>query len=343
MNTSDPHIKSFLIFGSGSAGRRHALTLRELFPSSLIQIVKRSPSLQPTQQLIDADIHIISDPQSALLQRPQLVVVASPATFHRDDVLLALPHCQKVLIEKPLSHNLASASLLLQALQRSPASIHIGYHLRFSETPLALLALSSDTNLGSLQSASFGYGQHLSLWRANVDPSQSVTARADLGGGVLLEWSHEIDAIDMLVGTIASVNSAEIVADSAIADGLVDTKVDVKMTSTSGVDLSLHLNMHDETPWRTWRLNFRNASLEANLLSGEIHRIDHKNSKTKIFQASKDERGNAAKSQTMSFLSSDMASSNLAQGHSVMKTIDAIRSAAETKQSIMIAAHYGSM
>ena len=51
--------KHFVVFGSGSAGRRHARALRRLFPEARIQIVKRSSSSQPTQQLDGEEIEIV--------------------------------------------------------------------------------------------------------------------------------------------------------------------------------------------------------------------------------------------------------------------------------------------
>lgn len=94
-------IKHFVVFGSGSAGRRHARALRRLFPDARIQIVKRSSSLQPTQQLEGEGIEIVSEPNAALGLHPNLVVIASPATMHAGDLQSALPYCQRILLEKP--------------------------------------------------------------------------------------------------------------------------------------------------------------------------------------------------------------------------------------------------
>ena len=102
--------KHFVVFGSGSAGRRHARALRSLFPEARIQIVKRSSSLQPTQQIDSEGIEIVNEPHAALGLRPDLVVIASPATMHAGDLQSALQYCQKILLEKPLAHTLGTAS-----------------------------------------------------------------------------------------------------------------------------------------------------------------------------------------------------------------------------------------
>ena len=46
-------------------------------------------------------------------------------------------------------------------------------------------------------------GQYLPEWRKNTDYRKGVSARQDLGGGVLLELSHEIDYIQWIFGEIA--------------------------------------------------------------------------------------------------------------------------------------------
>ena len=126
--------KHFVIFGSGSAGRRHARALRRLYPEARIQIIKRSSSLQPTQQLDGEDIEIVNEPNAVLGLRPDLVVIASPATMHAGDLQSTLPYCQKILLEKPLAHNLADANLTLDTLHKSSSAALVGYHLRFSQT-----------------------------------------------------------------------------------------------------------------------------------------------------------------------------------------------------------------
>ena len=336
-------IKHVVVFGSGSAGRRHARALRRLFPEARIQIVKRSSSSQPTQQLDGEEIEIVNELIAALSLGPDLVVIASPATMHARDLQSALPYCQKILLEKPLAHNLADANLILDTLHKFPSSVLVGYHLRFSETPLKLLELCSDASLGDLRSASFGYGQHLSLWRKDVDFRSSVTARSDLGGGVLLELSHEIDAIDMLVGKIASIENAQISTDASITDGIVDTSVDAQLVTNSGLKVSLHLDMTSTTPWRSWELQFSNGGLRANLLSGEIFRVNSDKSEELVFNASDDERDSAARSQISSFTAEGHLGGNLEQSHFVIRIIDAIRYSAETHASVVVDQDYGSM
>jgi hypothetical protein len=96
-------------------------------------------------------------------------------------------------------------------------------------------------------------------------------------------------------------------------------------------------------PWRSWQIRFAKGSLKANLLTGEIFRVDLDGVERLVFKASDDERDSAARSQISSFMSVNHSSSNLKQSHFVMMTIDAIRRSANTKESVVIVRDYGSM
>ena len=55
--------------------------------------------------------------------------------------------------------------------------------------------------IGKLVEADFYCGSWLPDWRPNLDYRESVSSQRALGGGVLLELSHEIDMAQYLLGT----------------------------------------------------------------------------------------------------------------------------------------------
>ena len=65
-------------------------------------------------------------------------------------------------------------------------------------SPINLLA----KKLGDLVEADFYCGSWLPDWRIGLDYRKSVSARKNLGGGVLLELSHEIDLAQWLLGSL---------------------------------------------------------------------------------------------------------------------------------------------
>ena len=54
--------------------------------------------------------------------------------------------------------------------------------------------------LGKIFSVRCEVGQNLMYWRKDRDYRSSVTANRNLGGGVLLELSHELDYLSWIFG-----------------------------------------------------------------------------------------------------------------------------------------------
>lgn len=78
-------------------------------------------------------------------------------------------------------------------------------------------------SIGALLSIQAEYGQYLPAWRPSRDYRETYTARAALGGGILLDASHEIDYVRFLAG--------EMIAVYASVAKLSDLEIDVEDTA----------------------------------------------------------------------------------------------------------------
>nr|WP_305891688.1 Gfo/Idh/MocA family oxidoreductase [Methylomonas sp. WSC-6] len=61
--------------------------------------------------------------------------------------------------------------------------------------------------IGKVLSVRCEIGQYLPAWRPDSDYRQSVSARRELGGGALLELSHELDYLRWIFGEVDWVNA----------------------------------------------------------------------------------------------------------------------------------------
>lgn len=333
-------MNSFLVIGSGSAGRRHALCLRKLYPSARITMVKRSTSFQPLEQLSDSDIAIVPSLKAGISVRPEFVVIASPATMHLNDLDELSHACDKFLLEKPIASSAVDGHRIQKIESERNLNIRVGHHLRFSETPQKFHELISTNPNGEILSLSLSYGQHLRYWRPLVSAQDSVTARRDLGGGVLRELSHEIDAMSFLLGRPSCVNSAQISFNGVETDGRVETGVDALLSSGERM-IGLHLDMTSETPMRHWDANFADFSLRADLLAGAVYTHTQGKNLELIYQAGPKERDRAALALLSNAITgipaSPMGSCDVTQGVHVLNTIEAIEESAISDSSIVIA------
>ncbi|NCZ92665.1 MAG: hypothetical protein EBZ00_01625 [Actinobacteria bacterium] len=331
---------SFLVIGSGSAGRRHALCIRALFPNARIALVKRSNSIQPLDLIRSSNIDILTSLNDGIATQPSFVAIASAATLHHTDLEQLSRSCSTFMLEKPIAVNSKDGHEIRKlAVQRS-LRITVGHHLRFSDTPLRLHAEIRRQGKNSLTSVSLAYGQHLRHWRPGVSADNSVTARKDLGGGVLRELSHEIDAISYLATRPQVVQESQLSFDGAPTDGRVETGADFTL-SGSGIQSRIHLDMTTDVPYRHWDAVFPTFTIRADLLAGSVIKILNDGSTEVLYIAEPGERDRAARSLLAFAITgehdSPIGSCDVAQGVHILNTIEAIEKSAMSGKPVGIA------
>lgn len=192
----------FVIASLGSIGQRHLRNLRTLRPNARITALRRSDSNPVDCNECDGEVVSI---EAALAFRPDGVILAGPAPTH---VALAQAFVEQgipVFIEKPLSHDMAGLDELAEASHRYTVPVMVGYNLRFNASLNAVRTELLAGTIGDILAVRAEVGQYLPDWRPNADYRQSVSARKALGGGPLLELSHEIDYLYWLFGLPARV------------------------------------------------------------------------------------------------------------------------------------------
>jgi predicted dehydrogenase len=141
--------------------------------------------------------------------------------MHLADLDQLSNYCTTFLLEKPIAASASDGQRVHDLVTAKGLRVTVGHHLRFSDTPLAFMGCLKKQDRSVPNSISLSYGQHLRHWRPGVSADQSVTARKDLGGGVLRELSHEIDAVNFLAGRPAVVQDSQLSYDGAPTDGRV--------------------------------------------------------------------------------------------------------------------------
>ena len=69
----------------------------------------------------------------------------------------------------------------------------VGYNLRYMKSLIKFREILSKKKIGKILSVRSEVGSYLPSWRKDTDYKKSVSAKKKLGGGVLLELSHDID------------------------------------------------------------------------------------------------------------------------------------------------------
>jgi predicted dehydrogenase len=188
-----------VIVGKGSAGKRHARIVAEHIPDVELLHVGARDFINGNLMLEDL---LDFKGRSGL----SFAIVASPAPTHHDIALPFLNRGIPVLIEKPLASNVADARGIVAAAAKSGALVKVGYVMREYEDFARVEQLLTKNVIGKPYFGRFDVGQYLPDWRPAEDYRATVSAQAALGGGVLLELSHEIDLALKLFGCPSEVS-----------------------------------------------------------------------------------------------------------------------------------------
>jgi predicted dehydrogenase len=192
-----------LIAGIGSIGKRHLKIVRESLPDATIMVLRHKHPAEPVEF---ADF-CTSSVEDVIKFRPELAVLANPATFHADLARALLGVGCRLLIEKPLAADVEQAQAIVRDAQEVGIACQVGYNLRFMPSLIEFRRILRSEFVGEILSVRCEVGQHLAGWRPGVDYRQCVSARRELGGGVLLELSHELDYLGWIFGPIEWVNA----------------------------------------------------------------------------------------------------------------------------------------
>ena len=197
-------VERVLIVGLGSIGQRHLRLAREMLPGALIMVLRHRPS-EEIPEFADACCSSIDD---ALAFVPNIAVIASPSAMH---AAMALPLAEAgvhLLIEKPLDASAEAAVPLVRSVADRGVACLIGYNLRFLPSLGAFREFVHSGRIGRVLSVRCDIGQYLPSWRPGNDYRAGVSASRELGGGAVLELSHEIDYLRWIFGEIAWVKAA---------------------------------------------------------------------------------------------------------------------------------------
>jgi predicted dehydrogenase len=148
----------------------------------------------------------------------------------------------------------------------------VGYNLRFN-LPLQLLRQALlEGRIGRPLAVRAEVGQYLPEWRPG-DYRRGVSARKDLGGGVTLELSHELDYMRWLLGEVTAV--------SAQIGRLSDLEIDVEDTAeviclfANGALGSIHLDMVQRPAVRTCRVIGTEGTISWDALEPSVRLFSH--------------------------------------------------------------------
>lgn len=189
-------IERVLIVGLGSIGKRHLRLARGLMPDADIRVLRH----QNINEVHEYSNGSFTNLDEAVAFTPQIAVIAVPASFHVSTSQALAENGVHLLVEKPLSSSLIGVSHLLKTCSDKSLVLQIGYNLRFLPSLQRYKDLLDQGIIGNIFSVRCEVGQYLPTWRPDTDYRKCVSARSEMGGGALMELSHELDYLRWIFG-----------------------------------------------------------------------------------------------------------------------------------------------
>jgi predicted dehydrogenase len=323
-----------LVVGSGSIARRHLANFRRLLPNTEVGCASASG-----RELADGETVATTQLPSlaaALAWAPDLAVVASPAPLHLDHACLLLEAGVPVLIEKPLSDSMERVHRAAPLLARYRARIEVAYNLRFLSSAQQMKALIDAGRVGRILGLRVEAGQYLPDWRPQSDYRRQVSANQSLGGGVLLELSHELDYLTWLFGRFDRVFC--IAANSRQLEIDVEDHADI-LLSRDGLTAQVHLDFLQRRASRGCKVIGATGTLHWDLIANRITLCDPVGEEV-LFSDPSVDRNDMYVEQLRGFI--EVAAGRAApritldDGLAVLGMIDAMRESAATGRQVAL-------
>ncbi|MCL1057799.1 Gfo/Idh/MocA family oxidoreductase [Shewanella gelidimarina] len=259
-------MNNIAVIGLGNIALRHRKNLKHLYPEATIIAVSAS-GRTPNIPVECADF-FCNDIDTLLGLAPDLVVIASPASCHLAHAMIFIEANIAVVVEKPLSDSLDGAQLLLDLALQQQSPVHIGYCLRYLSSAIELKKHLGNKIIGEIYHCSASVGQYLPDWRPNKHYSASVSANSQLGGGALLELSHELDYLQWFLGPLTC-QYAQLRTSKELALD-VEEIADLVLTNTQGTVCNVHLDFLQKQPQRECTFIGSTGRLHWNLISNTL-------------------------------------------------------------------------
>lgn len=269
---------NFLIIGLGSAGQRHARTIRSEFPSSNIYIFRGdhytgliSPDLQRIDNHLDP-VEYYGLYELNNLKKPKrnydLTIVATPIANHFSHTGSVWSFSNRILIEKPITSYRKDAENLLQRAILDKKILLVGYQHTFN--PILKKVKSQFRTYKPWNHFECEFSEYL----IDMNPFREMEVHhlaEPKGGNVFLALSHEVNFLFQLLPNSWEIFEGRLLTSHTIGNALdiCEIRGDFKYLKTN-LEILINLNFDNREKKRDGVLRNSNLELKWNLVDKNL-------------------------------------------------------------------------
>ena len=186
-----------LVIGSGSIGQRHIQNLKSLGFNDIEVFDSNKKLLKSVEKKFKIKIQ-----KKVKFENIDCTLICTAPSSHIELAKLALEENCNVFIEKPLSNSLKDINLVSKLARKKSLEIFVGYVFRFDKGLIKINDLLKKNTIGDVISYDAYEGWNLANWRPWQKFEKSYTSLEKLGGGIILDGSHELNYLQWFEGDI---------------------------------------------------------------------------------------------------------------------------------------------
>jgi predicted dehydrogenase len=157
---------------------------------------------------------------------------------------------------------------LATVVRDEQVNVLVGYQYRFHPSLQKMNELLKTGAIGRPLSARSHWGEYLPNWHPWEDYRKGYSARADLGGGVILTLSHPLDYLRWLFGEVE-----EVWASSGSYGDLeldVEDTAEISLLFSKGMIASVHLDYNQQPPAHHLEVIGTDGTIQWNYSDGAV-------------------------------------------------------------------------
>jgi predicted dehydrogenase len=231
------------VIGAGLIGPRHAQTVANNPDAELVAIVDLTPAGAQLASNLGVAYYKSIDLLLLSPDKPDAAIICTPNHTHVAVGLQLVCNAVHILVEKPVSIDVASGKELVRKAQELGVKVLVGHHRRFNSHMLAAKDVIASGMIGDPVAVSGIWATHKPL--DYFDPP-AEWRRTKTGGVILINLIHEVDLLQYLLGPITRVY-AEPVPSRRGFDAEEGAAITLKFKS--GAVASFLLSDHTPSPY----------------------------------------------------------------------------------------------
>ena len=246
-----------VVFGGGSIGERH---IRNLWGLGFHKIFVYRQRNLPFRNVKGVKLTVIKTWEEIEIIKPIAAIICSPSSFHLSQTIKCARLGIHVLVEKPLSHTTEGFGELRKVIEENKIFVYVGYMMRFHPLIIEINRIIKSNKYGNVISIQSKWAEYLPDWHPWEDYRETYAAKKNLGGGVALTLSHDIDLVNYLAGS--NIDKYFLLKNYKSKLELdVESGIDLLIKYNNKTTANIHLNYYEKCKERLLKLVFDDASL----------------------------------------------------------------------------------